>query len=181
MSVGIGQLAQRAQRQAGGPGPVVAEGRAAIKAGAPGFTVQFVRVQVDPDTALVTPLEAVAIQDVGFALNPMLVEGQMQGGMAQGLSIGLYEGLAFSGGTLTNPNFLEYVFPRADNLPPIEAVIVEQPSVNGPFGARIVGEPPITAGAAAVANAIRDATGVRVTQLPVTTEALWRLMQAPPN
>jgi len=181
MSVGIGQLAQRAQRQAGGPGPVVAEGRAAIKAGAPGFIVQFVRVRVDPDTALVTPLEAVAIQDVGFALNPMLVEGQMQGGMAQGLSIGLYEGLAFSGGTLTNPNFLEYVFPRADNLPPIESVIVEQPSVNGPFGARIVGEPPITAGAAAVANAIRDATGVRVTQLPVATETLWRLMQTRPN
>ncbi len=177
MSVGIGTLAQRGQRQAGGAGPVVAEGRAAIKAGAPGFIVQFVRVRVDPDTALVTPLEAVAIQDVGFALNPMLVEGQMQGGAAQGLSIGLYEGLQFSGGTLMNSNFLEYVFPRADNLPPIEAVIVEQPSVNGPFGARIVGEPPITAGAAAVANAVRDATGVRVSELPISPETLWRLMQ----
>ncbi|AWN23963.1 xanthine dehydrogenase [Deinococcus irradiatisoli] len=177
MAVGIGKLAQRAQRQAGGPGPVVAEGRAAIKAGAPGFIVQFVRVQVDPETGVITPLEAVAIQDVGFALNPMLVEGQMQGGTAQGLGIGLYEGLQFSAGTLTNPNFLEYVFPRADGLPPIEAVIVEHPSATGPFGARIVGEPPITAGAAAVANAVRDATGVRVTELPVSPEVLWQQMQ----
>ena len=105
-------------------------------------------------------------------------EGQMQGGTAQGMSIGLYEGMHFAGGALTNANFLEYVFPRTADLPPIEAVIVEHPSVNGPFGARIVGEPPITAGAAAVANAVRDATGVRVTELPVTSEALWRLMQA---
>ncbi|ULH16954.1 xanthine dehydrogenase family protein molybdopterin-binding subunit (plasmid) [Deinococcus sp. KNUC1210] len=75
----IGKLAQLGQRLAGGPGPVVAEGRAAIKAGAPGFTVQLMRVHVDPDTGLVTPLEAVSVQDVGFALNPMLVEGQMQG------------------------------------------------------------------------------------------------------
>ena len=57
-------------------------------------------------------------------------------------------------------------------------MIVEHPSEHGPFGARIVGEPPITAGAAAIANAVRDATGVRVTELPVTSEALWRLMQA---
>ncbi|MFC4453865.1 xanthine dehydrogenase family protein molybdopterin-binding subunit [Deinococcus sonorensis] len=176
-TIGIGQLAQLSQRQAGGPGPVVAEGRAAIKAGAPGFTVQFVRVHVDPDTALVTPLEAVSIQDVGYALNPLLVEGQMHGGTAQGLSMGMYEGLHFAGGTLTNPNYLEYVFPRASDLPPIEAIIVEHPSEHGPFGARIVGEPPITAGAAAVANAVRDAAGVRVTELPVTSEALWRLMQ----
>ncbi|GMA15361.1 xanthine dehydrogenase family protein molybdopterin-binding subunit (plasmid) [Deinococcus metallilatus] len=176
-SVTLGQLAQLGQRLPGGPGPVVAEGRAAIKAGAPGFTVQLVHVHVDPDTGQVTPLEAVSIQDVGFALNPLLVEGQMHGGTGQGLSIGLYEGLHFAGGSLVNANFLDYAFPRATDLPPIEAVIVERPSEHGPFGARIVGEPPITAGAAAVANAIRDAAGVRVTELPVTSEALWRLMQ----
>jgi CO/xanthine dehydrogenase Mo-binding subunit len=173
----LGELAQIGQRLAGGPGPVVAEGRASIKAGAPGFTVQFMRVHVDPHTGQVTPLEAVSVQDVGFALNPMLVEGQMQGGTAQGMSIGLYEGMHFADGALTNANFLEYVFPRAADLPPIEAVIVEHPSEHGPFGARIVGEPPITAGAAAVANAVRDATGVRIMDLPMTSEALWRLMQ----
>ncbi|WP_019585388.1 xanthine dehydrogenase family protein molybdopterin-binding subunit [Deinococcus apachensis] len=176
-SITLGQLAQLGQRLPGGPGPVVAEGRAAIKGGAPGFTAQLVRVQVDPDTGLVTPLEVVTIQDVGFALNPLLVEGQVQGGTAQGLSMGLYEGLHYSSGTLVSANFLEYAFPRATDLPPIEAVLVERASKHGPFGARIVGEPPITAGAAAVANAIRDAVGVRVTASPITSEALWRLMQ----
>lgn len=177
-SIGIGHLAHLGQRTPGGPGPVVAEGRAAIKSGAPGFTAQLVRVRVDPDTARVTPLEFVTIQDVGFALNPMLVEGQMHGGGAQALSIGLYEGLHFSDGNLVSSNFLEYAFPRAEDLPPIEAILVQEASQSGPFGARIVGEPPITAGAAAVANAIRDAVGVRVTELPVRPETLWRLMQA---
>ncbi len=177
-NLGIGQLAQLGQRTAGGPGPVVAEGRAAVKSAAPGFTAQLVRVRVDPDTGQVTPLEFVSIQDVGFALNPLLVEGQMHGGAAQGLGFGLYEGMRFSDGNLTNANFMEYAFPRADGIPPIEAILVEEPSANGPFGARIVGEPPITAGAAAVANAIRDAVGVRVTELPVTAETVWRLMQS---
>lgn len=176
-SIGIGQLARLGQRTAGGPGPVVAEGRAAIKSGAPGFTAQLVRVRVDPDTARVTPLEFVTIQDVGFALNPMLVEGQMHGGGAQGLSMGLYEGMHFSDGNLISSNFLDYAFPRAEDVPPIEAIIVQEASQSGPFGARIVGEPPITAGAAAVANAIRDAVGVRVTELPVKPETLWKLMQ----
>ena len=176
-SIGIGQLARLGQRTPGGPGPVVAEGRAAIKSGAPGFTAQLVRVRVDPDTARVTPLEFVTIQDVGFALNPMLVEGQMHGGGAQGLSMGLYEGMHFSDGNLISSNFLDYAFPRAEDLPPIEAILVQEPSQSGPFGARIVGEPPITAGAAAVANAIRDAVGVRVTELPVKPETLWKLMQ----
>jgi len=175
--VTLGQLAQRGQRLPGGPGPVVAEGRAALKGGAPGFTAQLVRVRVDPDTGHVTPLEAVCIQDVGYALNPLLVEGQMHGGAAQGLSMGLYEGLHFESGTLSNPNFLEYVFPTASDLPPIDAVLVERPSEHGPFGARIVGEPPITAGAAAIANAIRAAADVRVTSLPATSEQVWRLMQ----
>jgi CO/xanthine dehydrogenase Mo-binding subunit len=176
-SIGIGQLARLGQRTPGGPGPVVAEGRAAIKSGAPGFTAQLVRVRVDVNTGHVTPLEFVTIQDVGFALNPMLVEGQMQGGGAQGLSMGLYEGMHFSDGNLISSNFLDYAFPRANDLPPIEAIIVQEPSQSGPFGARIVGEPPITAGAAAVANAIRDAVGVRVTELPVKPETLWTLMQ----
>ncbi|WP_309570353.1 xanthine dehydrogenase family protein molybdopterin-binding subunit [Deinococcus sp.] len=175
-TISIGKLAGLGQRTPGGPGPVIAEGRAALKAGAPGFTAQLVRVRVDPDTGDVTLLGAAIIQDVGYALNPLLVEGQMQGGLAQGLGIGLYEGQRFEHGTLGNPNFMEYAFPTSTDIPPIDAVIVERPSEHGPFGARIVGEPPITAGAAALANAIKDAVGVRVTSLPVTAEALWRLM-----
>lgn len=177
-TISIGKLAGLGQRTPGGPGPVVAEGRAALKAGAPGFIAQLVHVRVDPDTGHVTLLRAVSIQDVGYALNPMLVEGQMHGGMAQALGIGLYEGQRFEHGMLGNPNFMEYAFPTATDIPPIDAVLVEQPSEHGPFGARIVGEPPITAGAAALANAIKDAVGVRVTQLPVTAQMVWELMQA---
>ncbi|WP_295821461.1 xanthine dehydrogenase family protein molybdopterin-binding subunit [uncultured Deinococcus sp.] len=176
-TISIGKLAALGQRTAGGPGPVVAEGRAALKAGAPGFIAQLVHVRVDPDTGHVTLLRAVSIQDVGYALNPMLVEGQLHGGMAQALGIGLYEGQHFEHGTLGNPNFMEYAFPTATDIPPIDAVLVEQPSEHGPFGARIVGEPPITAGAAALANAIKNAVGVRVTALPVTAEAVWGLMR----
>lgn len=175
--ISIGRLAQMGQNLAGGPGPVVAEGRASLKAGAPGFIAQLVRVSVDPDTAQVKLLDAVTIQDVGYALNPLLVEGQIQGGTAQALGFGLFEGQWFEEGQLINPNFMTYAFPRFSDIPPLEAVLVERPSETGPFGARIVGEPPITAGAAAVANAIRDAVGVRVTELPVNPESLWRQMQ----
>lgn len=175
--VTFGQLARLGERLPGGPGPVVAEGRASLKGGAPGFTAHLVRVRVDPDTGVVTPLDAVTIQDVGFALNPLLVEGQVHGGTAQSLGIGLYEGLHFESGAPANPNFLGYVFPRAADVPPLEAVMVERPSEHGPFGARIVGEPPITGGAAAVANAVRDAVGVRVTELPIASETVWRLMR----
>ncbi|WP_235910385.1 xanthine dehydrogenase family protein molybdopterin-binding subunit [Deinococcus kurensis] len=177
-AIPIGKLAAQAQRAPGGPGPVVAEGRAAPKAGAPGFIAHLVHVRVDPDTGAVTLRRSVAAQDVGFALNPLLVEGQIQGGSAQALGLGLLEGLDYAGGTLANPNFLEYAFPTSTDVPPLEALLVQRPSEHGPFGARIVGEPPITAGAAALANAVREAAGVRVTELPVTPEAVWRLRQA---
>ncbi len=178
-AIAIGRLAQIAQSKAGGTGPIVAEGRAAMKSGAPGFTVQLARVSVNKLTGLITPLEFVAVQDVGFALNPTLIEGQMHGGNAQGLSMGLYEAMRFdSSGILNSANFLEYHFPRATDLPPFEAVILQEPSDSGPFGARIVGEPPIVAGGAAVANAIRAATGIRVLELPVTPETLWKAMRA---
>jgi CO/xanthine dehydrogenase Mo-binding subunit len=174
----LGQLAALAQRKAGGDGPIVAEGRAAMKSGAPGFAVHLARVQVDPDTGTVTPLEQVIVQDVGFALNPTLVQGQMHGGSAQSLGMALFEALRFdeSGGHLT-ANFLEYAFPRATDVPPLETVMVQTPSDAAPFGARVVGEPPLVPGAAAVANAVFDACGVRVRELPVRAEVLWAAMK----
>jgi CO/xanthine dehydrogenase Mo-binding subunit len=177
-NIGIGKLAERAESKSGGPGPIMAEGRSAIKVGAPGFVAHLVRVKVNLETGHVTPLEYVAVQDVGFALNPTLIEGQMQGGAVQGLGFGLFENLRFEDGSLASANFLEYQFPRAQDVPSIETIMLELPSEHGPFGARVVGEPPITAGAAAVANAIRDAVGVRVTELPVKPETIWRALQA---
>ena len=101
------------------------------------------------------------------------VEGQMQGGAVQSLGMALTEALIFDdGGRLTNPSLLDYRKLTAADLPNIETIIVEVPSPSGPFGARGVGEPPIIPAPAAIANAIQDATGVRLTELPLTPERI---------
>jgi CO/xanthine dehydrogenase Mo-binding subunit len=114
------------------------------------------------------------VQDVGRAINPLAVEGQMQGGSVQSLGMALTEGLQFDPdtGRLMNPSLLDYRKLTAADLPNIETIIVEVPSPAGPFGARGVGEPPIVPAPAAIANAIQDATGVRITELPVSPERI---------
>lgn len=177
-TISVGELASIAQTRRGGPGPVVGEGRSAVSENAPGFVAHLVKVEVDRETGRVQPLHYVAIQDVGFALNPLMVEGQIHGGSAQGIGYGLYEALRYDEhGELLSASFMDYDLPRADQLPTIEAIMVQNPSPHGPFGARGVGEPPITAGPAALANAIRDAVGVRVTELPLREELIWWALQ----
>ncbi len=170
----------RATRSFGGVHPpIMAQGRSAQTTQAPGFTVQLAHVAVDPDTGEVEVLRNAVIQDVGTAINPPLVEGQVHGGAAQGIGWALHEKLDYSDdGQLRSGSFLDYALPRADQLPPIEAVMVENPAPHGPMGARGVGEPPIIAGPAAIANAIRAATGARLTDLPMTPERVWRALRA---
>ncbi len=176
-AISIGDLAAIAESKAGGPGPIVAEGSAAVSENAPGFVTHLAKVHVDPETGQVTLKQYVAVQDVGFALNPTMVVGQIHGGSVQGIGWGLYESMVYDEyGQLLTASFMDYNLPSFDQVPDIEAVLVENPSPHGPFGARGVGEPPITAGAAAIANAIRDATGVRVSELPVRAETLWRAL-----
>jgi CO/xanthine dehydrogenase Mo-binding subunit len=130
---------------------------------------------VDDDTGRVTPLRYVAIQDVGFVINPLLLEGQIHGGAAQSIGFGLYEAMRYDeNGELLTASLMDYTLPRAAELPPLEVVFVERPSPHGPFGARGVGEPPITAGPAALANAVRAATGARVLETPLRDEVVWR-------
>ena len=101
------------------------------------------------------------------------VEGQMQGGSVQSLGIALTEGLMYDdSGRLTNPSLLDYRKLTAADLPDIETIIVEVPSPSGPYGARGVGEPPIVPAPACIANAIEDAVGVRLTELPMTSERI---------
>ena len=115
----------------------------------------------------------VVVQDAGRAINPIGVEGQMQGGSVQSLGMALSEALLFDdGGRLTNPSLLDYRKLTAADLPNIETIIVEVPSPAGPFGARGVGEPSIIPAPAAIANAIHDATGVRLTELPLSPERI---------
>ena len=141
--------------------PVEGHGRSA-QTQAPQAAAHISHVRVDPETGAVTVLAHVIAQDVGRALNPALVEGQMQGGTVQGLGWALLEELAHDAhGQLTTGTLVDYAMPSADMTPPIEAAIVEVPAPEGPYGAKGVGEAPIVGVAAAVANAIAAATGGR--------------------
>lgn len=173
----IGELVETAESKRGGPGPVVGEGSAAVEKSTAGFVAHLLKVRVDRETGQVTPLNYLAIQDVGFALNPTTVLGQIHGGVIQGLGIGLHEAMVYDEyGQLLTGTFMDYDLPKIDTVPEVEAILVENPSPNGPFGARGIGEPPITAGAAALANAVRDAVGARVADLPLRAEKIWRAM-----
>jgi CO/xanthine dehydrogenase Mo-binding subunit len=153
--------------------PVLGVSRPAFSQQAPGFAAQLARIEVDPDTGEVTVHDFVVVQDVGKAINPLGVEGQMQGGAVQSLGMALTEALTYDDrGRLTNPSLLDYRKLTAADLPDIETIIVEKPSPSGPFGARGVGEPPIVPAPAAIANAVEDATGVRITTAPLTPERI---------
>jgi CO/xanthine dehydrogenase Mo-binding subunit len=153
--------------------PVLGAAHPAFTQQAPAFAAQIARIEVDPDTGEVTLCEFVGVQDVGKAINPLAVEGQMQGGAVQSLGIALTEALSYDDqGRLTNPSLLDYRKLTAADLPNLQTVIVEVPSPAGPFGARGVGEPPIIPAPAAIANAVHDATGVRLTELPLTPERI---------
>jgi CO/xanthine dehydrogenase Mo-binding subunit len=153
--------------------PVLGVSHPAFALQAPAFAAQLARIEVDPDTGEVTLRDFVVVQDAGRAINPIGVEGQMQGGAVQSLGIALTEALMFDdSGRLTNPSLLDYRKLTAADLPNIETIIVEVPSPAGPFGARGVGEPPIIPAPAAIANAIHDATGIRLTELPLTSERI---------
>jgi CO/xanthine dehydrogenase Mo-binding subunit len=153
--------------------PVLGVSHPAFSQQAPAFAAELARIEVDPETGEVTLRDFVVVQDVGRAINPLGVEGQMQGGAVQSLGMALTEALSFDDdGRLTNPSLLDYRTLTAADLPDIETVIVEKPAPAGPFGARGVGEPPIVPGPAAVANAIEDAIGVRLTETPLTPERI---------
>jgi CO/xanthine dehydrogenase Mo-binding subunit len=151
--------------------PVYGTGRSVVRQQSPGFNAQIAHVAVDPDTGEVEVLDLVAIQDVGRALNPALVEEQVHGGVGQGIGWALHEAMRWSeSGQPLNPSFLDYDLPKASQLPPIAVELVEVPSPIGPFGAKGVGEPPVVPTAAAIANAIADAIGVHLSELPITPE-----------
>lgn len=167
------RLSTNAQRHA----PVLGRGQTVVADHSPGMAVHIARVRVDPDTGKVIPVRYVAIQDVGTVINPALVEAQMHGGAVQGVGWGLYEQILFDDqGTPITASFMDYTLPKATQSPSIETVMVEVPSALGPFGAKGVGEPPVIPGGAAWANAVRDACGARITELPLTPERVWRAL-----
>jgi CO/xanthine dehydrogenase Mo-binding subunit len=155
--------------------PVAGLGRSAQIERAPGFAGTLAEVEVDEGSGEVRVTKLVMAQDVGRAINPLAVEGQMHGGAAQGIGWSLYERMVYDeGGQILTGTLMDYTIPRAEHTPQMETLIVEVPSPNGPFGARGLGEPPIISPGAAIANAVRNAIGVRVPDLPITPEAIYR-------
>lgn len=159
-------------------GPVI--GRGNVNPGGVGgaFAVHIVDVEVDPETGKVDILRYTALQDAGKAVHPSYVEGQIQGGAAQGIGWALNEEYFYDPqGHLANSSFLDYRMPISLDLPMIDTVIVEVANPGHPFGVRGVGEIPIVPPMAAIANAIHNATGIRMAMLPMSPgnilDALW--------
>ena len=159
-------------------GPIT--GRASVdpRGAGPAFAAHIVDVEVDPETGKTQVLRYTAVQDCGTAIHPSYVEGQIQGGVAQGIGWALNEEYAYNPkGEMSNPTFLDYRMPTSLDLPMIDAVLVEVPNPSHPYGVRGVGEVPIVPPPAAIANAIAAAVGVRLEDLPMSPgkvlEAIW--------
>jgi aldehyde oxidoreductase len=138
-----------------------------------GFAAQMAEVEVDTALGTVKVLDIVAAHDVGRAINPTLVEGQIHGGIAQGLGLALME--EFIPGRTENLH--DYLIPTVGDMPRIKSILIEDPELTGPYGAKGVGEPALIATAPAILSAIRHATGVRATRVPVLPHRLWEALQ----
>src|SRR5262249_43956836 len=170
----LGQLARMSLTSASGP----IMGTAALSSMpfAPIFSTQGAEVKVDKETGKVRVLRFVQAQDVGVAINPMAVEGQIDGGAVQGIGRAMTEEVVIKDGKILNPSLTTYLMPMAADVPSIENILVQVPTEDGPFGARAVAEPPGFGPPAAIANAIEDAVGVRLKELPLSAEKILRAL-----
>jgi CO/xanthine dehydrogenase Mo-binding subunit len=141
------------------------------------FATQLAEVEVDTETGKVDVLRIISATDAGKAINPSNVEGQIEGGAVMGIGYGLTEEIKTEGGYLKTKSLGEYMIPTSLDIPRIEPHIVEVPVSRGPYGAKGVGEPALIPTTPAILNAIADATGIRVTQLPADLETLHRLVE----
>lgn len=141
------------------------------------FATQIAEVEVDTETGEVELLKITAVHDCGKAINPMLVEGQIEGGVAMGIGFGLMEEMVVDHGRVKNPQMTDYIVPTAMDVPTIVTSIVERPEPTGAFGAKGIGEPSLLPTAPAIVNAIQDAVGVRLRDLPVTPEKVLKALE----
>ena len=144
--------------------------------GAYPFAANAMEVEVDTETGRVKLLHISAAHDLGKAINPMAAEGQIEGGVAQGIGYALMEDLIYMNGKVANDHFLDYQIPTFPDMPPIKTFLVETSDRDGPFGAKAVGEPSLIPSVPAIANAIYDAVGVRIRDLPITPEKILKAL-----
>jgi CO/xanthine dehydrogenase Mo-binding subunit len=178
-SITVAEIASKALRFGGRYEPIEGHGGSAQTRGAPSAAAHLAHVRVDRDTGEIELLRHAIAQDVGRALNPALVEGQMRGGTTQGIGWALFEELVHDEhGQLATGSFLDYAIPVADRVPEIDTLIVEVPAPDGPFGAKGIGEAPVIAVAPAIANAVAAAVGVRLHELPMSAPRVWAALRA---
>jgi CO/xanthine dehydrogenase Mo-binding subunit len=142
-----------------------------------GYGAHAIEVAVDTETGEVRVLKSVGAHDVGRAINPAAVEGQIEGGAAQGQGFALCEEMLYREGCLGTPSFSEYLIPTAMDMPVVQSIIFESGSGLGPFGAKGIGEAALTPVAPAIANAVADAIGVRILDLPITPEKVVKALR----
>jgi CO/xanthine dehydrogenase Mo-binding subunit len=172
-------LAGLAAQSARTGGPISAQVSLNAQGAGPGFGVHVCDVEIDPETGHVTVLRYTAAQDVGKAIHPSYVEGQIQGGVAQGVGWALNEEYIFDrDGKMENAGFLDYRVPVASDLPMIGAILIEVANPRHPYGAKGVGEVPIVPPLAAVANAVSAAIGVRMRDLPLSPPKIRAALDA---
>ena len=138
----------------------------------PAFVVQIAEVQVDMETGQLTVKRMTTAHDVGTVINPITHQGQIEGGLVQGLGYAVMEEVVTDHGRVLTANLGDYRIPCTRDLPPLETVLIEDPTGPGPFAAKQIGENGIIATAPAVANALDDAVGVRLFDLPLTAEKI---------
>lgn len=141
------------------------------------FGVQVAEVEVDRETGKVKVIKITAVHDVGKALNPLLIEGQVEGGVSMGMGYALLEKLQWENGQTLNPNFCTYKVVNSTEIPPLEIRLIETMDPDGPFGAKGVGEPTVIPTAPAIANAIAHAVGVRIKDLPITPDKIIKALE----
>ena len=141
------------------------------------YGAHAIEVSVDTDTGEVKVLRSVAAHDVGQCINPAAVEGQLEGGAQNGQGYALSEEMLYEEGRLVTPSFSEYLMPTSMDVPKVECIVLESRSGVGPFGAKGIGEPAMTPVAPAIANAVADAIGVRVHEMPITPERVIKALK----
>lgn len=174
--ISLENLAKQTSRF-GGEEPITGRGSNKGSPPTPVLAIGTADVEVDKDTGKVTILSYAAAQDVGLAINPTMVEGQIQGAVVQGIGWALTENHITDKGVMQNATFLDYRTPTAADVPFIDTMVVEIDSKASPYGIRGVGEPPMVPTLAVIANAIHSAAGVRLKELPMDPESVLRALQ----
>jgi len=143
-----------------------------------GFTAQAVELEVDPETGQMTLLDVVTAHDVGTIINPLGHQGQIEGGLVQGVGFGMIEEMRAEDGRVSTLSLGDYKLPNIKDIPPLKTVLVQEELGPVPFQGKSIGESSVTPITAAIANALYDAVGVRICDLPITAEKVYQALQA---